>query len=354
MYKGDWRPAVAVVCCAALLCGCRSAATPPPVAVTDTTVRGVWLSYIELDEMLTGRTPQEAARAIDQAVEVCVQNGLNTLFFHVRAHADAYFPSAVWEPAAAARTLLADGFDPLACAVDAAHARGIALHAWLNPYRIGSAPADGDCFIKNGVWYYQPNSPQVRQNLLEGVREILDTYAVDGIHFDDYFYPAGMAPDGEPFETIPKDADVTLWRQTQVDTLISGVYGLCRQRGRLFGVSPAADIDKNRTQSYADVARWMAGTGYIDYVCPQLYVGFRHQTKPFLSLLEEWRALPRREGVRLYIGLALYKVGLDRDPYAGTGDTEWATDTAIIPRQIEATEKNTDGYVLFRWGNLTT
>lgn len=313
-------------------------------------MRGVWLSYIELDELLTAPDP---AAAIEEAMEVCAVNGINTVFFHLRAHGDAYYPSAVWPTAAAARGAIAAGFDPLACAIDEAHKRGVALHAWLNPYRLGDTPIEGMSFEKSGKWYLDPGNPTARQSVLDGVREILARYDVDGVHFDDYFYPTGMNRTAEPFEDVPPDADVTAWRQTQVDALVSGVYSLCRQYGKPFGVSPAADIENNRTAAYADVPRWMREAGYIDYVCPQLYTGFRHQTKPFLSLLAEWTALPRREGVRLYVGLALYKVGLNHDPYAGTGRDEWADDADIIERQIEAVRDVTDGYVLFRYGNLT-
>ena len=248
---------------------------------------------------------------------------------------------------------MADGFDPLACAVREAHKRDIALHGWINPYRLGDVPIEGISFEQAGVWYLDPGNPAARQSVLDGVREILANYDVDGIHFDDYFYPTGMAQTAAPFEDIPPDTDVTRWRQTQVDALVSGTYGLCHQYGKAFGVSPAADIEKNRTKAYADVERWMTEAGYVDYVCPQLYVGFRHQTKPFTTLLDRWVALPRREDVALYVGLALYKVGLTHDPYAGTGSAEWATDSDIIPRQIEVAQSVTDGYVLFRYGNLT-
>ena len=347
VYKGKCRLWIAIGGCVALLCGCHNPAVPTPDPVTDTTMRGVWLSYIELDALLDGAHPQEAITA---AMERCANNEINTVFFHIRAHGDAYFPSALWPMAKS----VPDGFDPLAVAIDEAHKRGIALHGWINPYRIGANPAtDGGCFEKEGVWYYDPADAAARQLLLDGVREILDNYAVDGIHFDDYFYPPGMAAEGEPFETIPDGTDVAAWRQTQVDTLVSGVYGLCHQRGRLFGVSPAANIEKNRTQLYANVARWMSEAGYIDYICPQLYVGFRHQTKPFDTLLDEWQSLPRRDGVALYVGLALYKVGLPHDPYAGSGADEWVTDPDIIPRQIEIAQNQADGYVLFRYGNLT-
>lgn len=353
MYKQKWRLILTVGCCAALLCGCGTAERPAPVPRPDAPLRGVWLSYIELDALLEGAAPQEAAHAITTVMDVCAQRGINAVFFHVRAHGDAYFPSATWPAAPSAKAVMAAGFDPLAHAVEEAHRRGIALHAWVNPYRIGATRrADGVTFEKNGTWYYAPSDPAARQNVLDGVREILDTYAVDGIHFDDYFYPTGMAAEGEPFEKHPDGITITQWRQTQVDALVSGVYGLCHQRGRLFGVSPAADVERNRTVAYADVTRWMAEPGYIDYICPQLYVGFRHQTKPFLSLLDAWQRLPRREGVQLYIGLAQYKVGLAHDPYAGTGAAEWATDEDIIPRQIEAAEQVADGIVLFRYGNI--
>lgn len=314
----------------------------------------MWLSYIELDAMLKSGDPAAAKAAIDSVMATCAAKGLNTVFFHVRAHGDAYYPSQIWPAATPAAAILRNGFDPLAYAVAAAKEQGLSLHAWVNPYRLGAKAADGvSCFEKGGVWYLNPADPAARRQVLDGVREILDNYAVDGIHFDDYFYPAGMAAKGEAFEDIPRGTDVIRWRQTQVDTLVSGVHSLCRQRGKVFGVSPMADIERNRTEAYANVTRWMTEAGYIDYICPQLYTGFKHQTRPFTALLAEWSALPRRQGVRLYIGLALYKVGLDNDPYAGSGAAEWRTDTDIIPRQIQALTGVADGYMLFRYGNLT-
>ena len=349
-YKGKWRSILALLCCTAVVCGGCRRETPTPDSTptpTDNEMRGVWLSYIELDAMLASGDPEGA---IADAMKRCAAEGLNTVFFHVRAHDDAYYPSAVWTPVAA---VTEGNVDPLAWAVREAHRQGLTLHAWINPYRIGAKAArQGFCFEKNGVWYRDPGDPDARQSVVDGVREILQNYPVDGIHFDDYFYPTGMAKEGEPFEGIPTGTDVTGWRQTQVDTLVSGVYGLCRQYGKVFGVSPMADHRRCAAEAYANVTRWMQTAGYIDYICPQLYVGFRHESKPFLPLLEEWAALPRRKGVALYIGLALYKVGLKNDPYAGEGAAEWYTDTDIILRQIEATRAKADGYVLFRYGNM--
>ncbi len=319
-----------------------------------TPLQGVWISYLELREALTGATPDQAAQRLDAMLDTCSQHKLNAVFFHVRAHSDAYYPSAVFPAAAAAEGLLAQGFDPLAYTLEAAHQRGLAFHAWINPYRIGEQPAQtGDCFEKNGVWYYDPAADSARQRVLDGVREILTTYPVDGIHFDDYFYPAGMVETGEPFEHIPAGTDVTLWRQTHVDSLVSGVYSLCKSHKIVFGISPMANIEACRTIAFADVTRWMTQPGYIDYICPQIYTGFTHETNPFDKVLAQWTDLPRRPQVKLYIGLALYKAGMDEDPYAGSGSKEWGQHSDMISRQVTALRGQADGFVLFRQTHLT-
>ncbi len=312
------------------------------------------MSYTDLNILLSDRDPIQAAAALDEAMDTCVEYGLNTVFFHVRSHNDARYNSRVYAPSSDAAALLQEGFDPLAYAVQAAHRRGLQLHAWINPYRIGATRPDSDSpahFQKEDTWYYVPSDPAARQLVLDGVREILDGYEVDGIHFDDYFYPSTMAKEGESFESIPADTDVIAWRQSQVDMLVSAVHGLCRSRGRVFGISPAANMD-NMVESGANVKRWLSQRGYVDYLIPQLYTGFLHETHPFPALLSQWTALPRREEIRLYVGLALYKTDTT-DPYAGSGGEEWRSHHDIITRQIQLLSASTDGFVLFRYGFLT-
>ena len=341
---------------AVILCGCTATLPSDGPHPTDAReMRGVWVSFIDLDPLLKGADPTTAAKRLDRMMDTCLQNGMNTVFFHVRSHSDARYSSSVYPAAKAAASLLKAGFDPLSYAITAAHNRGLELHAWINPYRIGENPDKNKdlCFQKEGVWYYAPHQPAARQKVLDGIREILDNYAVDGIHFDDYFYPEGMNPTGEPFENIPKGTNVTRWRQTQVDTLISGVYGLCHSRGVTFGVSPMAAIDRCRDELYANVARWMKQPGYIDYICPQLYTGFYHEAMPYERQLDRWLALPRRDGVALYVGLAMYKAGLKNDTFAGTGAAEWTANHNIIARQVAvARQKEADGFVLFRYEQL--
>ena len=103
---------------------------------TDTEFRGVWVSYIELNSMFKNKTAAQAKQSIDGMMDNCLSFGMNAVIFHVRANSDAYYQSKLFQPAASVTSLLNSGFDPLSYAVQAAHARGLELHAWVNPYRI--------------------------------------------------------------------------------------------------------------------------------------------------------------------------------------------------------------------------
>ncbi len=345
------------------LSGCRSEdAVPSPTPHTPDAaadeLRGVWVSYLDINPLLRDAAVPAAKARLDTLLETVCRQGLNTVFFHVRAHSDAYYASTVFPPAEAATDLLAAGFDPLAYVITAAHARGLALHAWINPYRIGedkTAAVCNDVFLHDGVWYYNPAADAARQAVLDGVREILDNYAVDGIHFDDYFYPTTLSAEAQPFEQVPDSMAVAHWRRVQVDALVSAVCGLARTRGRTFGISPTALPHTDREKAYADTAMWMAQGGYVDYLCPQLYFGFAHETHPFTQTLATWESLPRHADVALYIGLALYKSGT-ADTYAGKGQNEWCAMQDIIARQVTALRKSgkCTGFVLFRYAHLTT
>ena len=342
-----------------LLSGCAApsptAPSPPPPPVTEW--RAVWVSYLELDAMLADADPSTAAARLDDVMDTCRARGINTVLFHVRAHSDAYYASSLFPPADAAAALLAAGFDPLAYAVDAAHARELTLHAWINPYRVGSttdkAVTDAT-FLHSGNYYYDPAADTVKRAVLNGVRELL-SYDIDGVHLDDYFYPAGLGEEAADFERIPDGVGVADWRRTQVDTLVSAIGGLARRAGKEFGVSPVGLPDKARDDHYADAAQWMATAGYIDYICPQIYYGFAHEQYPFDAVLAQWMQLPRADGVRLYVGLALYKSDIADDPYAGSGRQEWAQNDDAIARQVTALRAaGADGFALFRYAHLAT
>ncbi len=333
-----------------LFSACRASAPTPQTQTPDTSaeepVRAVWVSYLEMNTLFEGDAAA-VKTAIAGCMETCRQRGVNTVYWHVRANSDAYYVSDLFEEAAVVRSLAQAGFDPLSCAVEEAHARGIALHAWVNPYRIGADEAMAKCedrFAWEDCFYYVPTSDKVRALIVDGVRELIEGYAVDGVQFDDYFYPVGAVEEETPasFEKIDYDSykamggtlGVADWRRIHVSRLVAAVYGICHTRENcVFGISPAYNLETDRCSLYADVAEWM-GSGYVDYVCPQLYVGFQNETAPFETVLADWNALERAPSVSLIAGLALYKTGLTEDTYAGTGRFEWATGGSILARQV--------------------
>ncbi len=354
------RKLVLVFCVVCLLCGCAPHAkeqeTLPPLTqhtpVDD--MRGIWLSYLELDPAFAGADVSDAKAYIDSVMETCARDGLNTVFFHVRAMGDAYYRSAVFPPADSVKALLDSGFDPLAYAVQAAHARDIALHAWVNPYRLGADRTKAVCedvYEFEGNFYYVPTAATVQRCILDGVRELVRNYEVDGVQYDDYFYPAGLPQTALGFETPPASLSVTEWRAKAVSGLVAATKSAVHTRqGCLFGVSPAGNLSRNKEQAYADVAHWLK-YGYVDYLCPQLYSGFENETLPFKTQADAFAALPRAQGVRLYAGLALYKAGTT-DSFAGSGAAEWQSGGGILAAQSAyARETGYSGLSIFRYAH---
>lgn len=323
--------------------------------------RGVWISYIELGAMLKNQSAAQARQALDTMLDDCLSFGMNAVIFHVRANSDAYYPSSLFKPAASVKALLEEGFDPLAYAVQAAHARGLELHAWVNPYRIGrnlEYRVEGiDYFQDKGAspaYWYAPTSLEAQKLILSGIEELL-AYDIDGIQFDDYFYPHDVLPADAPadFEKAEYEASgghlsIGDWRRAHVDALISSVYSRVHKKtGCVFGVSPSHDYAGTREKGYADTVKWLQKTGYVDYLCPQIYFGFEHQSSRFDKVLAEWLAFRPASTVKLYVGLGTYKIGLAPDKWAGTGQQEWAENDDIMKRSVELLRQKKVGGMMF-------
>ncbi len=317
-------------------------------------MRAVWVSYLELDRAFAGADSAAASAYIDRVMERCADTGINTVFFHVRAHSDAYYASDLFPIADGAAGLLSAGFDPLSYAVEAAHDRGISLHAWINPYRIGEDRTRAVCnevFEFDGNWYYIPTAPEAQRCILDGVREVVKNYAVDGVQYDDYFYPAGIGADKQGFEQPAGSVSVAEFRMAAVNALIAGTYSAVHSRENcVFGVSPAGNLQRCVERQYADITRWLQYPGYIDYLCPQLYSGFENETLSFETQAQEFLSLSRLPEVRLFAGLALYKAG-ETDTFAGSGNAEWQNGGDILKRQTQTAEvAGYQGVALFRYG----
>ncbi len=327
---------------------------------TPKATRAIWVPYMEVGSLLSSGNITTAKAAIDACLQDCADRGANVVYFHVRANSDAYYASSLFDYNWSAKTLINNGFDPLTYAVESAHAKGMELHAWVNPYRIGSdasyAKADA-VFYKGNKYYYLPSDAAVQELVVSGVRELVENYDIDGVQFDDYFYPTGLmnADAPEDFEAAGYAASgngmsIGDWRRAAVNRLLAACYEVCHSReGCVFGISPSYDFASNYDDMYADAATWAKTPGYVDYLAPQLYIGFNHIYSPFDKAIESWQTLPRLSTVDMIAGLALYKTGLLDDTWAGaTGKTEWATNDDIMSRQIAMTKAlDWDGVALY-------
>lgn len=339
--------------------------------------RGVWLSIYEWQTYTIGKDEAGFREAFGEICRECREFGLNTLFAQVRAFDDAMYPSQYfpWSQYASGTFGEAPDYDPLELMVEIAHDNGLELHAWINPYRIRSSDSiplaegysaaqwteaeNGYVLSYGSGLYYNPAVPEVRELILSGVEEILEGYQVDGIHFDDYFYPTVDPAFDLDFYTAYQQEGGSLsqtdWRKENVNQLVRETYRLVKSYGEdlRFGISPAGNLAYNQDTLSADVALWCSEDGYIDYICPQLYFGFENDTVPFAESVQKWSELVTNEKVKLYVGLGPYKIGA-LDKWAGEGQEEWMNHTDILSRQLQCIRElpNYSGFSLFRYASL--
>ncbi len=341
-----------------LLVGCTPK-TPIAVEKKEDLSQGVWLSFSEINRMLT--SPNGFKTEFQNAMENMKDLRITDLYFHIRSHCDSIVKSKIFPKTETSQQV---DFDILEYVTDTCHRENIKVHAWINPYRVNASSTDIDTLPENSPakkWlrdenkdndknvcisdgiYLNPAEKEVRKTVTEGIREITDSYDIDGIHFDDYFYPTTAEDfDKASFEGYKKTAESPLslddWRRANVDILIADCKMLLDsyERDITFSVSPAADIDKNYNAYYADIFGW-AKKGYIDALIPQLYFGFKHSDSYFNfdNLLKKWSE-EAPENVTLQIGLAPYKIGTS----SPTDGEEWTTDNDILSKQVSLCREN--------------
>ncbi len=325
-------------------------------------LRGIWIATEKnIDFPVHGDAASFRSEA-SAMLERIRQAGFNAVFFQVRPKNDAFYPSTVnpWSrhlSGAEGRPLSGDpGFDPLAFLISESHRRGLEFHAWLNPYRVHSGTpmrkmkyletlAKGNFAkiygnlvleIKTADGLYtlllNPGEPRVRNLIFVTVRELACKYDLDGIVFDDYFYPYGGSGDADAYTwknyTAGTGMSLGDWRRRNVNQLIAGVRkeisdANARTGRRIrFGVSPFG-IWRNRasdpagsltagTESYTELAadsRLWIKSGWVDYIIPQLYWAFDHKIAAYAALCRWWCGCVAGTPVKLYISHAVYMLG---------------------------------------------
>lgn len=347
------------------------AATPAPTATAEPTAaapyRAVWVSYLEWQQV-DFSTPETFSVDIAVILDNIRNLGATVVLAQVRPFGDALYPSSYYpfSHLCTGQQGRDPGYDPLALLVQAAHDRGLALEAWVNPYRIqaGLTPALCDAspaklhpdwvkYTDTGA-YLDPANTAVRQYIADAVGELCANYDVDGIHFDDYFYPttdpAFDAADYADSGTVLTRDD---WRRENVNALVELCHATARRYGVRFGVAPVGDPEQNYALQYSDAARWLR-QGTVDYLMPQLYWGQEYvkdgdTSHSLARLAGAWAALPRAAGVRLYAGLGAYRIGAGDGSDAGS---EWVSGRALADQLNLLDRLGVQGAGLYRYASL--
>lgn len=305
--------------------------------------RAMWLTTVTNSDFPSaqGMTAEQQKAELIKYVELAQELRMNTIIFQVRPMGDAVYQSEI-EPSSYFLTGEMGKkleFDPLKMLIDEAHARGILVHAWFNPYRASHSAVKGEYAANhitktrpdlvrtyNKFQMLDPGEKDSQAHVTKVIMDVVKRYDVDGIHFDDYFYPYLDAnrtdfPDEESWKKY-KDAGGKLsradWRRKNVDDLIENVAAEIKKEKPfvMFGISPFGiwkpdDVNIKGTSAYdtlyADSKKWLQ-EGWVDYLAPQLYWSTTKEGQRFPILLDWWKRENKKKR-HLWVGVATYKIG---------------------------------------------
>ncbi|KQQ89071.1 hypothetical protein ASF77_10275 [Massilia sp. Leaf139] len=313
-------------------------------------LRGVWIStHLSLDWPNRTQTPAQQRAALTAILDHNVATGMNAAFLQVRSQSDAMYPSDL-EPWSYYLTnsqgsAPAPSWDPLQFAIDESRKRGLEFHAWINPYRAVANTATENTpgqyaashvsrthpewmLTFGTVRILNPGLAAVREHVTTVIMDIVNRYDVDGIHFDDYFYPSGTINDDAAYAADPRGFPATAagradWRRDNINLLIAGVNERIRvaKPWVKFGVSPSgiyrsstdpavgsptsAGASQHYVTNFADTRTWLR-EGWVDYLAPQVYWYIGQTGSDYKLLVPWWNE--NAFGRHMYIGIADYKM----------------------------------------------
>ena len=351
--------------------------TAPPAITRE--MRGLWVATVaNIDwPSRTGLSADQQRAELTDILDRAASLGVNAIVLQVRSNADALYnsPFEPWASQLMGTQGLDPGYDPLSFAVAEAHARGLEIHAWINPFRVGNA-SDSSRFAPNHVFrqrrdlvrvyggslWLDPGEADAQDRVMRAVLDIVQRYDVDAIHADDYYYPYPVNDASGRTIDFPDDstyarAHTTLlkadWRRANIDRFIERLYREVHvaKPALKVGISPfgiwrpgfpsgVAGLDAYAS-IYADSRKWLQ-QGWVDYLAPQLYWSIGAPQQSFGALLDWWMS-QNTMGRRVWPGLATYRVN---------DGTSSAYTSSEIPDQIRLTRSHLDdGHLLY---NTTT
>ena len=333
--------------------------------------RGAWLNTV-YQEQYAGQS------TLDNQIYLCLlldklrEAGCNAVIFQVRPQSDAFYRSdiAPWSKHLTGKAGQAPDpeWDPLQFMIEQAHARGMELHAWLNPYRVTlsakETPPRGhiyhshpERFVKYaGKIYFDPAYKENRDYIARIVKDIVTRYDVDAIHMDDYFYPYPVGgrqfPDNASYRKLGRGMKRDDWRRQNVNLLIEQLHKTITdvKPWVRFGISPfgiwrnkKSDPDGSDTNGlqnyddlYADATLW-AKQGWVDYLIPQLYWELEHKAASALTLSQWWN--DHANGRHIYLGQSV-KVTMDHPDIDGSRDKNQLAHKIRLSRELSNVQGN--------------
>ncbi len=335
-------------------------------------MRGVWVTYFELNMAGEADKSEKAFRnKFEKTAQRAKNLGFNTLIVQVRPFCDAlyesqYFPYSHILSGTQGKS---PGYDALKIMCEICKSKSLKIHAWINPYRVKLNETPKELSEDNPYFYDEsvcietdsqiildPSNEEARKLIINGIDEIVSNYDVDGIQFDDYFYPSDIGDnDSEQYNEYLKSAAggnamiLEEWRKYNVNLLVSQAYMTVhgKNKGLVFGISPQGNL-KNNDRLAADVISWCCAEGFLDYICPQIYFSLDNPKLGFEESLKEWCELDFSESVKLYVGLAGYKAASDAD------DGTWLESDTILADEYKIIQKyqKVSGIMLYSSVNL--
>ncbi len=337
-------------------------------------MRAVWIATVDNIDWPSRKnlSPEDQREEFIRILDTHKRTGINAVFVQVRAASDAFYakseePWSEWLTGKQGRAP-EPFYDPMEFMIEECHRRGIEFHAWLNlnrvSHRVSKSISKENIGWQHPEWVFEYDGyklfnfglPEVREYITGITTNIVKNYDVDGIHFDDYFYPYTVTgqtlKDEEAFRQYgarfrTKDD----WRRDNIDKLIKQINDaiIAEKPYVKFGVSPFG-VWRNRKDDptgsateggqtsydnlYADTKKWMKA-GWIDYIVPQIYFSTKHDKVPFKILTSWW--LKHTYGRHLYIGQGAYKVGVQEKDRAWTNASEFSNQMRFIRLNPEIT-----------------
>lgn len=307
-------------------------------------VRSVWMATVwALDWPSSTSSTTAQKNEMVKYLDVLQKNNFNAVYFQVRTMSDAFYKSSYepWSSYLTGTRGKDPGWDPLAFVVEECHKRGMECHAWVNPYRFSTgsnwSTAQDQALKSAGMLLaytksdgktttiLNPGLESVRKRIVDVCKEIISNYDVDGLVFDDYFYPEGIpvtssAGDYDLWQKSGASMTFGDWRRNNVNQMVADVYNMVQQQKPYvrFGISPAGaactsaavaakhGIDRCPVASdwqydgiFSDPVAWLEA-GTIDYISPQLYWKTNHKTNPFGPMTKWWSYVAKHFGRHHY------------------------------------------------------